>query len=58
MGTGDMSGFNWATVPSIIVEMAVMTNPTDDRLLATPSYQDKLARGMANGVIGYLHSLR
>jgi N-acetylmuramoyl-L-alanine amidase len=55
---GYMSGFNWSTVPSVIVEMAVMTNPSDDRLLATADYQDKLARGMADGVVGYLHTVR
>jgi N-acetylmuramoyl-L-alanine amidase len=50
----DMSGFNWSTVPSVIVEMGVMTNRTDDRLLASSSYQTKLANGMANGIMTYL----
>jgi N-acetylmuramoyl-L-alanine amidase len=50
----DMSGFNWSTVPSVIVEMGVMTNRTDDRLLASSAYQKKLATGMANGVMAYL----
>ena len=54
----NMSGFNWSTVPSVIVEMAVMTNPTDDRLLASQGYQDKLAQGMADGVVAYFHTLR
>jgi N-acetylmuramoyl-L-alanine amidase len=52
----NMSGFNWSKVPSVIVEMAVMTNPTDDRLLATRAYQHKLAQGMADGVVAFLHS--
>jgi len=55
---GDMSGFNWSTVPSLIVEMGVMSNPADDRRLADPAYQRKLATGMARGVMDYLHSLR
>lgn len=46
----DMSGFNWATVPSVIVEMGVMTNAAEDRLLSTAAYQDKLAAGMAAGI--------
>ncbi len=50
----DMAGFNWATVPSVIVEMGVMTNPAEDRLLASSAYQDKLAEGMANGIMKYL----
>lgn len=56
--TGDMSGFNWSTVPSVIVEMGVMTNPTEDRRLASGSYQTRLAQGMSDGIVQYLHSLR
>jgi len=50
----DMSGFNWSNVPCVIVEMGVMTNRADDRLLASPGYQNKLATGMSNGVMNYL----
>ncbi len=52
----DMSGFNWATVPAVIVEMGMMSNAEDDRLLASDAYQAKLAEGMANGVMAYLNS--
>jgi N-acetylmuramoyl-L-alanine amidase len=50
----DMAGFNWSKVPCVIVEMGVMTNRADDRLLASPAYQGKLATGIANGAIAYL----
>ncbi len=50
----DLSGFNWATVPSVLVECGFMTNPVEDRLLSSPHYQDKLAEGMATGIIAYL----
>jgi N-acetylmuramoyl-L-alanine amidase len=50
----DMAGFNWSKVPSVIVEMGVMSNRTDDRLLASTAYQNKLARGMSNGIMKYL----
>ena len=46
----DMSGFNWSTVPSVIVEMGVMTNAAEDRRLSTAAYQQKLAVGMAAGI--------
>jgi N-acetylmuramoyl-L-alanine amidase len=49
----DMSGFNWSKVPSVIVEMGLMTNPTEDRKLATASYEQTLAQGIANGVLAY-----
>ena len=55
---GNMSGFNWSTVPSVIVEMGVMTNVADDHKLADPAYQRKLAAGMARGVVEYVDSLR
>jgi N-acetylmuramoyl-L-alanine amidase len=50
----DMSGFNWAAVPAVIVEMGMMSNPAEDKLLSTPAYQDKLAQGISAGVMTYL----
>jgi N-acetylmuramoyl-L-alanine amidase len=38
----------------VLVEMGMMSNPTEDRKLATADYQRKLADGMANGIIAYL----
>lgn len=54
VAVGNMSGFNWSTVPTIIVEMGVMTNADEDRLLSDSGYQGKLARGMADGAVAYL----
>jgi len=51
---GDMTGFNWSKVPTIIVEMGLMTNATEDRNLAKKSYQAKLVSGMTKGVMKYL----
>jgi len=51
---GDIAGFNWATVPSLLVECGFLSNPVEDRLLASPHYQDKLASGIAIGVLSYL----
>lgn len=53
-GRSDMSGFNYSTVPTIIVESGFMSNADEDRLLANPAYQDKLAAGMAAGVLRFL----
>jgi N-acetylmuramoyl-L-alanine amidase len=49
----DLSGFNWANVPSILVETGFMTNPTERRLLQSSDYQWKVARGLTAGVAAF-----
>jgi N-acetylmuramoyl-L-alanine amidase len=50
----DFTGFNWADVPVILVEMGFMTNSTDDRLLGTAGYQRRAALGLCRGTLRYL----
>jgi N-acetylmuramoyl-L-alanine amidase len=50
----DFTGFNWADVPVILVELGFMTNPTEDRLLATTAYQRRAALGLCRGTLRYL----
>lgn len=50
----DMTGFNWADVPAILVEVGFMTNPTEDRALATEAYRERAARGICRGALLYL----
>jgi N-acetylmuramoyl-L-alanine amidase len=50
----DFTGFNWADVPVILVEMGFMTNPTEDRLLATSEYQRRAAVGLCRGTAAFL----
>jgi N-acetylmuramoyl-L-alanine amidase len=49
----DLTGFNWTTVPIILVEMGFMTNPDEDGLMETDDYQNKIVKGIANGIIKY-----
>lgn len=46
----DLTGFNWSTVPSVLVEMGFMTNPQEDTNLSNPEYLDKLTDGIVNGI--------
>ena len=50
----DYTGFNWADVPAILVEMGFMTNPTEDRLLATPRYEQRAAVGLCRGTLRFI----
>ena len=49
----DLSGFNWSTVPVVLIELGFMTNKDEDELLVTPAYQEKCASGIAKGVLSY-----
>jgi N-acetylmuramoyl-L-alanine amidase len=50
----DFTGFNWSNVPVILVELGFMTNPTEDRLLATAAYRQRAAVGLCRGTLRYL----
>jgi N-acetylmuramoyl-L-alanine amidase len=50
----DFTGFNWADVPVALVELGFMTNPIEDRLLATPAYQRRAAVALCRGTTRFL----
>jgi N-acetylmuramoyl-L-alanine amidase len=50
----DLTGFNWADVPAILVETGFMTNPTEGAKLRGDRYQWKVAHGLASGTSAFV----
>jgi N-acetylmuramoyl-L-alanine amidase len=50
----DLTGFNWANVPAVLVETGFVTNAGDWRRLHSAAYQQRLAVGLANGVHAFV----
>jgi N-acetylmuramoyl-L-alanine amidase len=50
----DLTGFNWADVPAILVECGFMSNPPERRLLQSGSYDWKVARGLTAGTAAFI----
>jgi N-acetylmuramoyl-L-alanine amidase len=51
---GDLTGFNWSNRPAILAEVGFLTNPGEDRALATFWKINKAAWGLRNGIVAYL----
>jgi N-acetylmuramoyl-L-alanine amidase len=43
----DLTGFNWADVPAVLVETGFLTNRREAGLLHSPVYQQRVARALA-----------
>ncbi|MGD0585865.1 MAG: N-acetylmuramoyl-L-alanine amidase [Oryzomonas sp.] len=47
-----------ATMPSILVETAFVSNPQEEIRLSDPAYQEQTAEGIMEGIRGYITSLK
>jgi N-acetylmuramoyl-L-alanine amidase len=50
----DLTGFNWADVPVVLVETGFLSNPAERGRLQTGAYQGRVARGLLAGVAGFV----
>ncbi|WP_371623173.1 N-acetylmuramoyl-L-alanine amidase [Streptomyces sp. NBC_01116] len=50
----DLGGLNLSTAPKVFVECGNMRDPQDAALLTSASWRQKAARGLADGITGYL----
>lgn len=48
-----MTGINWSKIPVMILEMGFMTNETDDRNMENSDYQDRMVKGIVDGLNVY-----
>ena len=50
----DLTGTNWTTVPNTLIELGFMSNAEEDKKLSEKDYQDKIVKGLVNGIERYL----
>lgn len=51
----DMTGFNWSSVPVVLVEMGFLSNREEEAKLITDEYQQKIISGIAAGLEKYFN---
>lgn len=52
----DLSGFNWAKVPGVLLELGFMSNPEEDKKLSDPQYVNSLLQSVTDSVVEYRKS--
>ena len=46
----DLTGFNWANVPVVLVETGFLSNPAERARLEAAGYEDRIAHGLVAGI--------
>ncbi len=52
----DLTGFNWADVPAVLVETGFLSNPAERARLESAAYQERIARGLAGAAEQFVNS--
>ena len=50
----DLGGLNLSTVPKVLVECGNMANPTDAAAMEDPSWRQRAAQGLLQGITAFL----
>jgi N-acetylmuramoyl-L-alanine amidase len=50
----DLTGFNWANVPTVLVETGFLSNPAERQRLHSGAYQLRIAAGLTAGISSFL----
>ena len=45
------------SAPGVLVEIGFISNPREERLLNSPAYLERMARGIALGIVSYTDNL-
>ncbi|TBH20583.1 N-acetylmuramoyl-L-alanine amidase [Thermus thermamylovorans] len=51
---GDFFVLRYARVPAVLVEVGFGDHPVEGRQLADPAYRERVAQGLANGILAFL----
>lgn len=54
----DIFLLNEISIPSVLVECGFLSNAQEERLLQSSKYQEKVAKGIYNGIIRFITSLK
>lgn len=49
----DLTGFNWADVPAVLVETGFLSNPAERARLLDAAFQERVAEGLAAGAAAF-----
>ena len=48
-----MTGNNWSTIPTVILEMGFLSNAAEDAAMNNASTQNLMVKGIADGIDDY-----
>jgi N-acetylmuramoyl-L-alanine amidase len=47
----NLTGFNWSTIPTVLLEIGYITNPVEEARLINTSFQKMIATAIAKGIV-------